>query len=53
MICNLVYMPQPNHNPNRIDGEVLKTVELLKYLGQQYLLGVILIWYAALDIMGD
>ncbi len=30
-ICNPILMPKPNHNRNRIDGEVLKLVEVFKY----------------------
>jgi hypothetical protein len=53
MICNPILMPKPNHNPNRIDGEVLEPVKILKYLGRQYLLGVIFNCSSAQDIMGD
>jgi hypothetical protein len=46
-------MPKTNHNPNHFDGEVLELVKVFKYLGQQYLLGVIIICSAAPDITVD
>ena len=52
-ICNPILMPKPNHNSIPIDGEVLEPVKVLKYLGRQYLLGVIFICSAAQDITGD
>jgi hypothetical protein len=52
-ICNPILMHKPNHNPNCIDRELLEPVEVYKYLGCQYLLGVIFNCSSAQDVMGD